>query len=141
MQVRCPSEGDCRDERREQSRIATGPITLNTKCSREKIPEELTAFYEFVDTGKVDEHDAFVRYLDTRVKEANHDEEVDRIMTLEEELRIRYDRGLRKGREEGIGLGAAQKQREIAKAMKESGAETEYILKVTGLAPEEIEAL
>ena len=50
MQVRCPSEGDCRDERREQSRIASGPIILNTKCSREKIPEELTSFYEFVDT-------------------------------------------------------------------------------------------
>ena len=101
MQVRCPSEGDCRDERREQSRIASGPIILNTKCSKEKIPEELEAFYAFVDSGRVDENDMLVKYLDERVEEANNDEEVDRIMTLEEEMIIRYDRGLRKGKDQG----------------------------------------
>ena len=76
-------------------------IILNTKCSKEKIPQELMAFYDFVDTGRVDASDTFVKYLDTRVEEANNDEEVDRIMTLEEEMIVRYDSGLQKGRAEG----------------------------------------
>ena len=35
----------------------------------------------------------------------------------------------------------AQEKREIAKAMKEAGAEKEYIAKVTGLTREEVEML
>ena len=93
-------------------------IILNTKCSEEKIPEDLKAFYDFVNTGKVDSSDKLVSYLDKRVEEANENEEVDRIMTLEEELIIQYDNGLRtgvaQGREEGLAQGATQKQCEIA---------------------------
>ena len=49
--------------------------------------------------------------------------------------------GLKKGEAVGLKKGEAQKQREIAKAMKESGAEKEYIAKVTGLTWEEVEML
>ena len=49
--------------------------------------------------------------------------------------------GLKKGEAAGLKKGEAQKQREIAKAMKESGAEKEYIAKVTGLTWEEVEML
>ena len=49
--------------------------------------------------------------------------------------------GLKKGEAAGLKKGEAQKQREIAKAMKESGAEKEYIAKVTGLTREEVEML
>ena len=45
------------------------------------------------------------------------------------------------GLAQGLKKGEAQKQREIAKAMKESGAEKEYIAKVTGLTWEEVEML
>ena len=112
-------------------------IILNTKCSKEKIPEELAAFYAFVDSGRVDENDMLVKYLDKRVEEANNDEEVDRIMTLEEEMIIRYDRGLRKGKEEG----AAEEKRKIAKNLKKLGVGITEIEKATGLTNKEIEAL
>ncbi len=49
--------------------------------------------------------------------------------------------GLKKGEAAGLKKGAAQEKREIAKAMKESGAEKEYIAKVTGLTREEVEML
>ena len=49
--------------------------------------------------------------------------------------------GLKKGEAVGLKKGAAQEKREIAKAMKESGAEEEYIAKVTGLTREEVEML
>ena len=112
-------------------------IILNTKCSKEKIPQELMAFYDFVDTGRVDASDAFVKYLDTRVEEANNDEEVDRIMTLEEEMIVRYDSGLQKGRAEG----AALKQREIAQNLKNAGIPIPVIAETTGLTQEEVEML
>ena len=61
------------------------------------------------------------------------------------EISVAREQGLAQGRSEGeaAGLkkGEAQKQREIAKAMKESGAEKEYIAKVTGLTREEVEML
>ena len=77
-------------------------IILNTKCSPGKTPEEFEAFYDFVNTGKVDERDEFVQYLGKRVAEANEDEEIDRIMTLDEEMRIRWDRAMKKGEELGF---------------------------------------
>ena len=56
-----------------------------------------------------------------------------------------YDKGERAGRAEGekVGLarGAAQKEREIAKSMKDKGLEIAMIAELTGLTPEEIAAL
>ena len=58
---------------------------------------------------------------------------------------LQYNTEISVAREQGLaqGLkkGAAQEKREIAKAMKESGAEKEYIAKVTGLTREEVEML
>ena len=80
-------------------------IILNTKCSKGKIPEEFAAFYNFVNTGNVDEKNELVRYLGKRVKEANEDEEVDRIMTLDEEMRLQWERAIEQGKELGKELG------------------------------------
>ena len=116
-------------------------IILNTKCSEEKIPEDLKAFYDFVNTGKVDSSDKLVSYLDKRVEEANENEEVDRIMTLEEELIIQYDNGLRTGVAQGREEGAAQEKREIAENLKRAGIGINVIAENTGLTVEEIENL
>lgn len=85
----------------------------------------------------MDASDTFVKYLDTRVEEANNDEEVDRIMTLEEEMIVRYDSGLQKGRAEGATL----KQREIAQNLKNAGIPIPVIAETTGLTQEEVEML
>ena len=80
-------------------------IILNTKCSRSKTPEAFEAFYNFVNTGKVDERNDFVKYLSKRVEEANEDEEVDRIMTLDEEMKVQWERAIEKGKELGFKQG------------------------------------
>jgi len=137
-------------------------IILNTKCSRSKTPEAFEAFYNFVNTGKVDERNDFVKYLSKRVEEANEDEEVDRIMTLDEEMKVQWERAIEKGKELGfkqgeeigfkqgeeIGFkqgeeigrakGEADKQREIAKKLRELGISIESISAATGLMPDEI---
>lgn len=74
----------------------------------------------------------FCRELDIRVTE---------IMTLEEELKIRWHYGYDEGKAAGLEKGAAQKQREIAKSMIKEGIAKEIIKKVTGLSAEEVEEL
>ena len=115
-------------------------IILNTKCPKGKIPKTFEAFYNFVNTGEVDEKDEFVKYLGERVEEANEDEEVDRIMTLEEELTVRYNRGLSKGLEEGRKQ-AEEEKRKIAKNCKQLGLTSAQIAEATGLEIAEVEAL
>ena len=124
-------------------------IILNTKCSRSKTPEAFEAFYNFVNTGKVDERNDFVKYLSKRVEEANEDEEVDRIMTLDEEMKVQWERAIEKGKELGFkqgeeigrAKGEADKQREIAKNFKNAGIPIDVIAKNTGLTFEIIETL
>ena len=74
--------------------------------------------------------------LDIRVTE---------IMTLEEELKIRwhygYDEGKAAGLEKGRCEGVAQERREIAKNMKTKRIPTADIAEVTGLSADEIEKL
>jgi len=66
-------------------------------------------------------------------------------MTFEYMLKERERIGIEQGRAEGeaIGLkkGAAQKQREIAKNLKDLGVGAAEIIKATGLSAEEIEKL
>ena len=52
-----------------------------------------------------------------------------------------YDKGLARGREEGIKYGEKNKSLEIAKKMKEENISMEQIEKITGLTKEEIENL
>ena len=74
----------------------------------------------------------FCRELDIRVTE---------IMTLEEELKIRWHYGYDEGKAAGLEKGAAQKQREIAKNFKHAGIPVDVIAENTGLTAEEIENL
>ncbi len=67
--------------------------------------------------------------------------DMDRIMTLEEEMIIRYDSGLQKGRAEGQAEGATLKQREIAQNLKNAGIPIPVIAETTGLTQEEVEML
>ena len=127
----------------------SGTIILNTKCPKKEIPIEFMSFYNFVNTGEVDENDEFVRYLAERVEEANEDEEVDRIMTLDEEMKVQWEQAIERGKELGLAqgkeLGLAQgkdlKQREIAKNLKAAGVSADIITESTGLTTEEIESL
>ena len=108
-------------------------IILAINCPKGKIPKELETFFTYVEREEVDENDDFVKRIHEKVEEVNRDAEVTEIMTLEEELKIRWHYGYDEG--------AAQKQREIAKNFKQSGIPIEVIVKNTGLTTEEVEKL
>ena len=94
---------------------------------------------------EVDEHDAFVKRIHEKVEEVNRDAEVTEIMTIEEEMKIRwhygYDEGEAAGLKKGLSEGVAQEKREIAKSMVKEGIAKEVIEKITGLSAEEVEEL
>ena len=66
-------------------------------------------------------------------------------MTLEQELNIRYRKGLKEGHEAGVAEGRAEgvnsRNRELAKAFRDDGVPLETISKRTGLSTDEIQAL
>lgn len=94
---------------------------------------------------EVDENDDFVKRIHEKVEEVNRGAEVTEIMTIEEEMKIRwhygYDEGEAAGLEKGRSEGVAQEKREIAKNLKGLGVGTTEIIKATGLSAEEVEEL
>ncbi len=112
-------------------------IMLNTKCSPEKVPEALKPFYEYLNDPKKNQASELTRMIDERVRKFNSNEWRQRYMTFEY---ILNEQG-RKSFAEGEAAGAAQKQREIAKNLKQAGIPIEVIAENTGLSCEEIEKL
>ena len=108
-------------------------IVLNTKCSPEKVPEALKPFYEYLNDPKKNEASELTRMIDERVRKFNSDEWRKKYMTFEYILNEQ--------KRESFAEGAAQKQREIAKSMKDEGIAKEVIEKITGLSAEEVEEL
>ena len=114
----------------------TSKIILNTKCSSDKVPEKLRAFYEYInDPTKIDSK--LVEDIDKRVDEYNTPEWREKQLTFGHML----DEAEKKGRVQGEASGRAAEKLEIAKAMKSENIDIETIAKVSGLTREEIEML
>ena len=112
-------------------------IMLNTKCSPEKVPKALKPFYEYLNDPKKNQASELTRMIDERVRKFNSNEWRKRYMTFEYIL----NEHKREGEAIGFEKGAAQKQREIAKNLKQAGIPVEVIAENTGLSTEEVEAL
>ncbi len=115
----------------------TYTIILAIDCPKGNIPKELETFFTYVEREEVDENDDFVKRIHEKVEEVNRDTEVTEIMTIEEEMRIRWHYGY----DEGEAAGVAKEEREIAKNLKVLGVGTAEIIKATGLSAEEVEEL
>ena len=126
----------------------TSKILLNTKCSPDKVPENLRAFYAYInDPTKVD--GKLVEGVDERVREYNTKEWRAELVTLEYMISEAKEEGLEQGRNEGRteGLaegeasGRAAEKLEMAKALKDKGVAIEIIAETSGLSVDEIEKL
>ena len=145
----------------EKNRLLLGDntckIIMNTKCTPEKVPEKLRAFYRYLNDPDSGCGDEFVERLDNRVEKYNTAEWRRKLMTLGELMERNhekgYEEGLRQGRESGLregresGLreghesGIKEGRRETAIEMKRDGVPVERIIKYTGLTEAEIRDL
>ena len=108
-------------------------IVLNTKCSPEKVPEALKPFYEYLNDPRKNQASELTRMIDERVRKFNSNEWRQKYMTFEYILNERERKRFAEG--------AAKKQREIAKNLKDLGVGTTEIIKATALSAEEVEEL
>ena len=125
-------------------------VILNASCSAGKVPENLRPLFEYLKTGDTVTEDDFIRRIDAKVREFQDDEEVKRMMSVEDEMRLIYEsrleqakkqileQGLEQGIEQGIEQGLEIKAQEMARAMKSDNKPVEEISKYTGLSKEEI---
>ena len=118
----------------------TSKILLNTKCSPDKVPEKLRAFYAYInDPTKVGSK--LIEGIDERVKEYNTKEWREKFVTLEYMIAEAKEEGLEQGRTEGEASGRAEREIEMARAMKNKGYSNDEISELTGLPEEDIEKL
>ena len=116
-------------------------IILNANCSSDKVPENLSPLFEYLKTGDAATDDDFISRIDAKVREFQDDEEIKRMMSVEDEMRLIYETRLEKGLEQAIKQGETSKALEMAKAMKADNMPVEEISKYTGLPVEEISKL
>ena len=120
-------------------------IILNASCSVGKVPERLRPLFKYLNKGEVAAEDNFIEKIDARVREFQDDEEIKHMMSVEDEMRLAYEKKLEQGRkqifEQGIEKGRELKAQKMAKAMKADNEPVERIVKYTGLSKEEIDKL
>ncbi|MEY8296122.1 Rpn family recombination-promoting nuclease/putative transposase [Emergencia timonensis] len=127
----------------------TFTIILNTTCPKEKVPEPLREFFCYLSSQETEGDDPFIGQIHQMVEDLNGRKEIEQIMTLEEELNVRYsigkkeglEQGLAEGREEGLAEGKKDAAFDTARKMKADGLDDEIISKYTGLSKEAIEKL
>ena len=124
-------------------------VILNASCSTGKVPERFRALFEYLKTGEVAGEDDFIEKIDARVREFQDDEEIKRMMSVEDEMRLFYgkkyeekmERELNERLEQEIKQRLELKAQETARAMKVGNEPVEKIVKYTGLSREEIDKL
>lgn len=109
-------------------------IILNSKCSKEKVPENLRSLFRYINESEVTPGDRFVETVHERVEALQESEEVKNVMTLDEEIRIRWNRMMKENEEklkaavkaaEEKSKAAVKAAEEKAKEAAETAAETE----------------
>ena len=140
-------------------------VILNASCSTGKVPERFRPLFEYLKTGEVAGEDDFIEKIDARGREFQDDEEIKHMMSVEDEMRLFYEnkyekkyerdlkeglekgleqaqkQSLEQGRTEGEASGRAEREIEIAMALKDRGVSIEIIAETSGLSAEEIDKL
>ena len=124
-------------------------ILLNSKCSPEKVPEELRALFAYINDPTQGVGDDLVDNIERQVRKYNSEEWRRRHMTLQELMDRNYEQGLElgleRGRAEGEASGMAKGKleaiRKMAGEMKSRNIDVKMIEEMTGLSSEEIAKL
>lgn len=67
-------------------------LILNAECPMENCPAELQTFYAYLKDGTVADDDVLIQKIHQQVEQANQIEEVQNLMTLQEEMDMQKER-------------------------------------------------
>ena len=119
----------------------THTVILNTTCQKEKVPTSLRKFFSYVISREIPSNDSFIEQIHHLVEELNGRKEIEQIMTLEEELDVRFSIGKKEGLSEGRKEGEKNALCEAARKMKAKGFEANDTAEITGLSLDAIEKI
>ena len=110
-------------------------MVLSDKISKAE-DAELKGFLEYLKTGTA--HTDFTGRIETMIQAVKHNEQARR----EYRFMSGFEMDAREeGRSEGFADGSHQKALETAKLMKHANCELDFIMQMTGLSKEEVEAI
>ena len=118
----------------------TYTIVLNTKAIGEDVSEGLRSLFDYVNRTAINVNDELIRNIHSKVLEINRNEEWrDALMTHEEYVEQKYEKGLAEGRAQGLAEGKAEG---LAEGLAEGKKEIIDALLSRGLiTPEQAEEL
>ena len=108
-------------------------IVLNSKCSPEKVPDGLKELYAYINNPSNVGKSELVKNIDARVRKFNNTRWRTKQMTFEYYLKEEKKKGEASGR--------AEREIEMAKALKDKGVAIDIIAETSGLSKEDIEKL
>ncbi len=127
-------------------------ILLNMRCPKDRVPEKLKSFYQYVDNGDAGD-DSFTRRIKELVDRANADTEVRNMITFAGDVAAK-EKQLKEEKAQAEARAEAEKARadaaiaqlqteklETARKMKAKNFTIEDIAEMTGLDSETIESL
>ena len=138
----------CLEDNDLQLEDGTMKIFFNTKNYNQAKDAEIQAFLRYVN-GEYS-NDPFVKRLDARVKQVKENKEwraeyMTLLMREQEIQEEAFEKGKAEGRAEGMAEGRAEGAREnsisVAQKMIAANVEIDFIVKMTGLTKDEVEAL
>ncbi|UTC68537.1 Rpn family recombination-promoting nuclease/putative transposase [Treponema sp. OMZ 789] len=122
----------CREDKNIALQDGTKKIIINAEAFNQTENKDLKDFLEYLKNGTA--HSEFTRRIHTMIETIKTNEQVRQEYRLMSTFEM-------DARDKGFSEGSYQKALETAKLMKEAHCETDFIMQITKLPKEEIEAL
>ena len=137
-------ENVCLEDRQTLLQDGAKKVIINAQAFSKAEDKELKGFLEYLKTGTANTE--YTGRIETMIEAVKHNEQARkeyRIMSaFEMDAREEgVQQGIRQGIQQGFADGSYKKALETAKLMKHANCELDFIMQMTGLSQEEVEAL
>ena len=133
-------ENICIEDGQTPLRDGTKKVIINAEAFEKATNKELKGFLEYVKTGTANTE--YTGRIETMIQTVKHNEQARqeyRFMSgFEMDAR---EEGIQQGIQQGFADGSYQTKLETAKLMKHANCELDFIMQMTGLSKEEVEAI
>ena len=137
-------ENVCLEDRQTLLQDGAKKVIINAQAFSKAEDKELKGFLEYIKTGAANTE--YTGRIETMIEAVKHNEQVRReyriMSAFEMDAREEgVQQGIQQGIQQGFSDGSYKKALETAKLMKHANCELDFIMQMTGLSQEEVEAL
>ena len=133
-------ENICLEDRQTLLQDGAKKVIINAQAFSKAENKELKAFLEYLKTGTANTE--YTGRIETMIEAVKHNEQARREYRIMSAFEMdAREEGIQQGKSLGLAEGSHQKALETAKLMKQANCELDFIMQMTGLSKEEVEAL